>query len=205
VSQPAFAKEGWSPPSWDLGPFRLRPVRCGDEPALLDYLSDARVIEHTSIPTATALTVSDSLQRQLESARNGLSCRWALTLADDRLVGTCGFSNWSVIHSHAELVYDLAPAYWGKGFMALAVGTVVNWAFSDAGFHRVHAFVMTTNIASIRLLERAGFAREGTLMHFRMARGTPRDFYIYAILQPDWSFQGRGAPSNPTLERAPPR
>jgi [ribosomal protein S5]-alanine N-acetyltransferase len=182
VSQPGFPKERWSPPSWDLGPFRLRPLLDSDDVALFRYLSDPRVIEHTSIPTPTLHSVSDSIHRQIESARNGLACRWALAMEDDQPIGTCGFSNWSVVHSHAELVYDLAPAYWRQGLMSSAVHTVLTWAFTDAGFHRVHAFVMTTNAPSIRLLERARFVREGTLRHFRMARGVPRDFHVYAKL-----------------------
>jgi len=48
----------------------------------------------------------------------GSACRWAVVEPSDRLVGTCGFSNWSLLHSHAELVYDLDPAFWGRGLIA---------------------------------------------------------------------------------------
>lgn len=170
------------PPSWPLGELRLRPLRRGDGADWLAYLSDPRVIEHTSYPRPDLPFVDAMLSRQLEGYAAATSCRWGLADGGDRLVGTCGFSNWSVPHAHAELVYDLAPAFWGRGLMRAAVRQVTSWAFGTARFNRVHAYVMTSNAPSIRLLESLGFAREGTLRQYRIARGIPRDFHVYALL-----------------------
>lgn len=170
------------PPSWPLDGFRLRPLRREDAPAWLAYLSDPRVIEHTSYPQPDVSFVDSMLTRQLEGYASASSCRWGLADGGDRLVGTCGFSNWSVPHAHAELVYDLAPELWGRGLMHAAVRQVASWAFDTARFNRVHAYVMTSNVPSIRLLESLGFAREGTLRQYRIARGVPRDFHLYALL-----------------------
>lgn len=172
-----------APPSWSLGELRIRPLRPDDAPAWHAYLSDPRVIEHTSFPRLDLAGVEAMLSRQLEGYASATSCRWALADADDRLVGTCGFSNWSLPHAHTELVYDLAPAYWGRGVMHAAVRQVLSWAFHTARFNRVHAFVMTTNAPSIGMLERLGFVREGTLRQYRIARGIARDFYVYALLR----------------------
>jgi len=181
------------PSSWSLGEFRLRPLRAGDAPAWLAYLSDPRVIEHTSFPELDLSGVEAMLSREIEGYAAGTSCRWALADATDGLIGTCGFSNWSLPHAHAELVYDLAPAFWGRGLMRAAAHQALSWAFNTARFNRVHAFVMTSNAPSIRLLESLGFAREGMLQQYRVARGVPRDFYIYARLRAEASEAG-GAP-----------
>jgi ribosomal-protein-alanine N-acetyltransferase len=171
------------PSSWSLGEFRLRPLRLGDAPAWLAYLSDPRVIEHTSFPEFDLSAVEAMLSRQLEGYAAGTSCRWAIADVTDGLIGTCGFSNWSLPHAHAELVYDLAPAFWGRGLMRAAAHQVLSWAFNTARFNRVHAFVITSNAPSIRLLEALGFVREGTLQQYRIARGAARDFHVYAQLQ----------------------
>lgn len=170
-------------PSWPLGELVLRPLRAGDAPAWLFYLSDPRVIEHTSYPGLDLAVVEAMLSRNLEGYTAGTSRRWALADASDRLVGTCGFSNWSLPHSHTELVYDLAPDFWGRGLMRTAVRQVLSWAFDTARFNRVHAYVMTSNTPSIRLLESVGFLREGTLQQYRVARGVARNFYVYALLR----------------------
>ena len=174
----------FEPPSWPLGDFRLRALRRADAPAWHDYLREGRVVEHTSIPVLDLAAVEELVARQIDGYAHASSCRWAIADAADALVGTCGFSTWSLSHSHAELVYDLAPAIWGRGVMRAAVRRVLGWAFAEAGFHRIHAFAMTSNAPSIRVLEAAGFSREGTLREFRMARGVPRDFHLYALLRP---------------------
>jgi len=186
LTQSASVQEGATPPTLALGDFTLRPLRPGDEVAWLEYLTDPRVTEHTSIPSVDLETVRTSVERHIAEYSTATSCRWALASPDDRLVGTCGFSTWSLIHSHAELVYDLAPSYWRRGLMSQAVAAVLGWAFGSAGFNRAHAFVMVTNRASMSLLEHRGFAREGTLRQFRIARGTPRDFHLYALLNQEW-------------------
>src|SRR5688572_8616663 len=132
------------PPSWTLGDFRLRPVRVADAAALHAYLCDPRVLEHTSIPELDIGGVEAALVRHLDGYATASSCRWALADHSDRLVGTCGFSNWSLPHAHAELVYDLHPTFWGRGLMRLAVDHVLAWAFDTAQFNRVHAYVMTS-------------------------------------------------------------
>jgi RimJ/RimL family protein N-acetyltransferase len=180
--------EGLVPPILAVGDFQLRPLRLGDELPWHAYLADPRVTEHTSIPAADLAAIRRSVERHMQEYSTATSCRWALADADGALVGTCGFSNWSLTHQHAELVYDLSPSHWGRGLMRQAVRAALDWAFLVAGFHRVHAFVMTTNQPSIAVLEHCGFAREGTLRHFRMARDRPRDFHVYARLH-----EGKGS------------
>ena len=198
-----FVEEAQSPPTWSLGEFQLRPLRASDAAALYSYVSDPRVIEHTSIPELDLASVQASVARHLDGYASKTSCRWALVDSADVLVGTCGFSNWSLPHSHAELVYDLAPAFWHRGLMRAAVRQVLDWAFNRAGFNRVHAFVMVSNIPSIRLLESVGFSPEGTLRQFRFARGVARDFHSYAMLRAETRTK-IGSTPNPSLQRAPP-
>jgi RimJ/RimL family protein N-acetyltransferase len=196
--------EDRSPPIFDLGDLRLRPLRAGDELRLAAYLGDPLVIEHTSIPHLTADSVAASVQRDIAAYTDGSSCRLALAGPDDQLIGICGFNSWSLVHGHAELAYDLAPAYWGRGYMRRAVEALLHWAFDSVALNRVHAFVMISNERSIGLLERCGFTREGTLRQFRNARGTPRDFHIYALLANDFAARVGGASSNPSLQRTLP-
>ena len=192
MSSPAAFEK--SPPVFDLGDLRLRPLRAGDELYLAAYLGDPLVTEHTSIPPVTADSLAAAVRRDIAAYAGGTSCRLALAKSDDELIGICGFNNWSLVHGHAELAYDLAPAYWGRGYMRRAVEALLAWAFNSVALNRVHAFVMTSNLRSIGLLERCGFTREGTLRQYRMARGTPRDFHVYALLAKDFASVVVGAP-----------
>jgi ribosomal-protein-alanine N-acetyltransferase len=141
--------------------------------------------------------VAAAVARDMVAYREGSSFRLAVALSDDRLIGVCGFNSWSPVHCHAELAYELAPDYWGRGYMRAAVLMVLRWGFSELNLNRVHAFVMTTNARSIQLLERCGFTREGTLRQYRIARGLPKDFHVFALLAQGFALNEAGASPNP--------
>jgi ribosomal-protein-alanine N-acetyltransferase len=175
-------------PSIEWGALRLRALRSTDAASLLAYLEDPVVIEHTSYPIQSLRSVELLIEKAQQgyAARN--SCKWALAWAsDDALIGTCGFNNWAPDHASAELAYDLAPQYWGKGLMSQAVGIALEWAFTTAGFNRVHALVMVSNVRSRGLLIRCGFHQEGMLRSYRIARSVPRDFWMYSLLKSEWT------------------
>jgi ribosomal-protein-alanine N-acetyltransferase len=181
------AAEQAIPPTLRFGDLRLRPLRVGDEVALFAYLSNPSVTEHTSIPAVSLQSLATDVQRDIAAYGQRTAIRLALTRADDHLIGVCGFNSWSPVHRHAELAYELAPRYWGLGYMRRAVMTLMTWGFAEIGLNRVHAYALTTNARSIRLLERCGFALEGTLRQYRIVRAEPRDFQLYALLAQDFT------------------
>ena len=80
----------------------------------------------------------------------------------------------------AELGYWLGEEYWGRGIATAAIGLVTNYAFSKRGLTRVFAIPFTTNTASCRALEKAGFEREGTMRRSAIKDGRIRDQFLYA-------------------------
>jgi len=180
-------------PTFELSGVRLRPLRPEDAEAWHAYLSDPEVTELTSYPEMSLPDVRSMVEKCRAGFASGSSFKWAIALqSDDVLVGTCGFNEWSRTHRRAELAYELARPYWGRGFVAQSVAASLDWAFTHGGLNRVHAFVMVGNTRSERVLERAQFTREGCLRSFRVSRGQPRDFCLYSILRPEWE-KGRGA------------
>ena len=61
------------------------------------------------------------------------------------LIGTIGFHTVSDVNRTAEVAYDLAPAYWGKGVASAVCSAVTQWSFSAFGFVRVQGAVLETN------------------------------------------------------------
>ena len=80
----------------------------------------------------------------------------------------------------AEIAYDLAPAYWGRGIASAVCAAVTAWAFSHEGLVRVQATALETNLRSDKVLEKCGYGYEGLLRAYRMVRGTPGNFRMYA-------------------------
>lgn len=182
--QPALADLEDEPPVLSLGGFRLRPFRAGDAVPWSAYLSDPRVTFHTSWGATDLATIESVVQRLRADYASKASWRWAIARdTDDCLVGVCGFSTWSMVHRTAEVAYDLSPDYWSRGIGTRAVQAVLGWGFSSAGLNRVQAVVLPSNVASLAVLSRCGFTKEGVLRQYRIVRGEPRDFLLYSRLR----------------------
>ncbi len=175
------------PPTIDLTGIRLRALRPEDAGPWHAYLSDPRVIEFTSYPVMSLPAVQSLIERCLEGYAAGTSSTWAVARqSDDQLLGTCGFNTLSPGQGCAELAYDLARPYWGGGFIAQAVAACLGWIFEQPEFNRVQAYVMVGNTRSERVLDRAGFTREGRLRAYRISRGQPRDYWVFSLLRWEW-------------------
>lgn len=179
----------FSPPvTLDLGEYILRPLQRSDAPAWYAYLSDPEVTRLTSYNIQTIDAVNGMIEWYLAGYANKTSNRWAIAQKDsDLLIGTCGYYSWDLAHSIAELGYDLSRAYWGKGIMTRVVVACQQWAFETLQVNRIQATVMVGNLGSARVLEKAGFLQEGTLREYKIARGEPRDFWIYSQLRREYA------------------
>ena len=60
--------------------------------------------------------------------------------------------------SSCEIGYVLGKAYWGRGIMTEALKTVLDFCFTQAGFQKVRARYASLNLASGRVMEKAGMS-----------------------------------------------
>jgi RimJ/RimL family protein N-acetyltransferase len=115
--------------------------------------------------------------------------------ASGALAGEIGLFRVEPLIGETMTGYDLLPAWRGRGYATRAVRLLADWAFAQVGLARISAGTVPENVASQRVLERAGFRREG----YQRGRlpgpaGTRIDDVLYALLPEDL---------NPT--RTPPR
>src|SRR6266516_186720 len=84
-----------------------------------------------------------------------------------------------------EIGYWLIPRARGRGLGSRAVGLVARWAVTEAQFARVEALVVPDNISSQRVLEKAGFQREGHLRSYLVYERPRADALLYSLLPSD--------------------
>ena len=152
------------------------------------YLSIPEVIRHTSWNVSSPEDLVP-LVEACESTSLASDRRMAIVdRASDALVGTIGFHTVSEKNRSAEIAFDLAPTHWGRGIATALCAAVTEWSFSTYGFVRVQATVLETNLRSEQVLKKCGFRHEGLLRAYRMVRGAPGNFRMYARLNGDaWS------------------
>lgn len=173
-----------APPSSGFPGLSIRQIERADLGAWHAYLTNPDVYRHTSwnlrspddlLPLFDAIesTDPDSIRR--------------LAVIDDAsgvLAGTIGLHTVSTVNRSAEIAYDLAPSHWGRGIASALCTSVTEWAFAE-GFMRMQAVVLTSNAGSARVLQKCGYRYEGLLRAYKMVRGTPGDFAMYARLATD--------------------
>ena len=83
---------------------------------------------------------------------------------DGEVAGTiAAFLQNDVERGTAEIGYWLGRAHWGKGIGTQAVAAFVAHCFQTYALRRLYARCFSHNVASIRVLEKAGFVREGVM------------------------------------------
>lgn len=86
----------------------------------------------------------------------------------------------------AYLGYWIGAPYAKQGYMTEALQLALSHAFRDLGLHRVEANIMPANRASLALVRRAGFRREGYSPRYLKIAGRWTDHERWALLVEDW-------------------
>ena len=100
---------------------------------------------------------------------------WVLShRADGRFVGRAGLRNTSVGgNDEVELAYALMPDYWGRGLATEMAKEILKLAFEKLDLEDIVCFTLPTNLASRRVMEKAGFVYERDVVH----AGSPHVLY----------------------------
>jgi len=106
--------------------------------------------------------------------------------ADDALVGGLTLANIRRgVAQAGSLGYWMGLPFVRLGLMTAAVRAVIPFAFGTLRLHRLEAACIPTNAASIRLLEKTGFQREGYAREYLCINGIWQDHLLYARLKDD--------------------
>jgi ribosomal-protein-alanine N-acetyltransferase len=141
----------------------LRPLSKGDGPAWFEIFSDDRVMHYWSRAPIKSLAEAESLlQQELDWFESGSSISWGIALAESNLIiGKITLFQFSEQNRRAEIGYILGYPHWGNGYMSEAIEPVIDYAFTTLKLHRIEADTDPENLASLALLEKFGFQREG--------------------------------------------
>lgn len=185
--------EGGSLPEIGAARVRLRGLAEADVDALFAIFSDEEMMRYWSTPPmrerAQAAELLAQVRRQFAD-RSGF--QWGIERRDDgELLGTCTLFNFHRANLRAEVGYCLRSAHWGKGYMNEALTSLIDYAFGVLGLRRLEADVDPNNAASLRILDRMGFRREGLLRERWNVGGEIQDSVFLGLLARDW--RGRRA------------
>jgi [ribosomal protein S5]-alanine N-acetyltransferase len=82
--------------------------------------------------------------------------------------------------------YWIGEPHAGRGYMTAALRVLLPSLFGELNLHRVDAACIPTNIASVRVLEKCGFTREGKARRYLCINGVWQDHYLFGLLSDDF-------------------
>ena len=167
---------------------RLRPLRTSDAEALSRYRCDPATARYQSWSTPYTLqdatTLIDDLNDNDPTTPGWFQYGIVLSRTDE-LIGDLGV-NLAENRRLAEIGFTLAAEQQGRGYGLEAVRRMLDHLFTDRGLHRVVAECDARNLASARLLERAGFQLEGHLREHTYMKGEWTDDLLFGLLAREW-------------------
>lgn len=166
----------------DLARLRLRRPRLSDADAIFEYASDPEVVRYADWPLCTKIdSIVESLRQRSDQWNSGAEFYWVVVLpSEDRAIGT---ASCCVSGPAAEFGYVLNRRFWRNGYGTEVSRAIVEWVFSLSSIRRLSATCDTENIASARVLEKSGLAREGILRRAIVRpnlSNEPRDAFLYS-------------------------
>jgi ribosomal-protein-alanine N-acetyltransferase len=162
----------------------LREVKEGDVEEIFFLRSDKRILQHLDRePAKTLDEVLAFIKKINEQQRNNDCILWGISLKEEnKLIGTLGFWNMKKEHYRAEIGYVLHPDHQRKGIMNEALAKVLEYGFVIMKLHSVEANVNPDNAASINLLLKNKFIREGNFKENYFFNGNFFDSAIYSLI-----------------------
>ena len=166
----------------------LSEYQSTDAPTLVEFLNDIEIARNTS--TIPYPYTSDDAHRWLQmvadgTAQNGGPSNWAIRHEIKGLVGGIGiFLHKGWTGHFDELGYWLGAPYRGQGWMSKTVLRFTEWQFElRPGLLRMEAWVYAHNTPSQRVLENAGFQREGVARKRFLKNGDALDGVLFGRLR----------------------
>ncbi len=137
---------------------------------------------HKNVHTSRAI-----LADWINSYKKNEYYQWGIMFKDiNQVIGSISVVHISNENEHCEIGYCIGRKFWGKGIMTEALRAIIKFLFSQVGFERIQTIHHSENVASGKVMKKAGMQYEGRKRHFlKNLAGVFVDCESYAIIRED--------------------
>lgn len=167
----------------------LREFEPGDWPAVLAYQNDPRYLRYYDWTERTPAAVQAFVAMFLgdRQVQPRLRFQLAVVLASSReVIGNCGIRRKTAAAHEGDIGFELAPAQWGHGYATEAARAIVDFGFTELKLHRIWAWCIAENTASVNVLQKLGMQPEGRLRANEYFKGRWWDTRLFGLLNHEW-------------------
>jgi len=161
--------------------FTLRKWKLEDAELLQKHADNTNVSDYLLDRFPSPYTMDDAIN-WIKLMQNQNPVTIFVIAVEDKLAGVIGLELREDVYRKSSLIgYWIGEEYWGRGIMPEAIKLITAYAFTNFDIVRIQAGVLGNNPKSMRVLEKAGFTKEGIMKNAIIKKGEILDEHIYAI------------------------
>ncbi len=161
--------------------FKIRSWENGDEGTMLRHANNPNVAAYVGNTFPSPYTAADArswIDKQLQQQEPAISM--ALVI-EGEVAGGIGIELQTGIYcKNAKIGYWLGEQFWGKGIMTEALALFTTYVFDRFDIEKIYAGVFSRNLASAKVLQKAGYQQEAVFKKALFKNGLYDDELIFA-------------------------
>lgn len=147
----------------------LRRYKETDIDAIYDIITDKRLSTYIKFPELTKEQELECIKEWIKEADDSKYERWVIERKkDDAIVGNIDVNTVVKKHNYCNVGYTIRYDYWGNGYAAEALEAVSNHLLEESGYYLVECSCNELNKQSSRVMEKAGFKKDGYISNRRL-------------------------------------
>lgn len=147
----------------------LRRYKETDIDAIYDIITDKRLSTYIKFPELTKEQELECIKEWIKEADDSKYERWVIERKkDDAIVGNIDVNTVVKKHNYCNVGYTIRYDYWGNGYAAEALEAVSNHLLEESGYYLVECSCNELNKQSSRVMEKAGFKKDGYIANRRL-------------------------------------
>mgnify|MGYP005775168369 CR=1 FL=1 len=167
--------------------YRLRELEYKDLEEINKWRNDKDIIDQLGAPFRFINFKVDEIWFDNYMKNRSSNVRCSIIDDESKLIGLVSLTGINMLNQSADFHIMIGnKESQGKGAGTFAVKEILNHAFNNLNLHRVELTVLKNNERAMKLYEKSGFKREGTLRQVYYKNGSFVDAYIYSILKDEY-------------------
>ena len=146
----------------------IRRIEEKDIDAFYEIISDERLQLYIPFPNYTKDEELEYIKDIIKNVETNRKEKWAIVLkSNNETIGNISVSEVNTKHNYCSVGYVIRYDYWGNGYACEALSVVSDYLL-DSGYHLIECTCNELNKQSSRVMQKAGFKRDGVIPNRRL-------------------------------------
>lgn len=158
----------------------LRRYKESDLDSIYEIITDERLSKYIKFPKLTKEEELECIRRWISDADESKYERWVIEIKETgEVAGNIDVNTVVKKHNYCNVGYTIRYNYWGNGYAAEALKAVSEHLLNNSGYYLVECSCNELNVQSYRVMEKAGFKKDGYIANRRLNKDGSYSGVVY--------------------------